>query len=63
MTPNADSGRVISWAEDPDAIDWLNDLLANAGDEWDLDEDMWTIAVRYVRHLEALAHSASSGAP
>lgn len=46
---------VISWAEDGGALEWVNALLANAGDEWDRDEDIWTIALAYVRHLEASA--------
>lgn len=31
----------------------LEDVLRNAGDEWDLDEAADAIAVKYVRHLEA----------
>jgi len=33
----------------------VNELLENAGDEWDRDEAADAIAVRYVRHLEAEA--------
>ena len=52
MSPHAD---YVGWADDPDFQDWLNELLVNAGDEWDSDEAMTSIAVRYVRHLESLA--------
>jgi hypothetical protein len=40
------------WFEDPGFQDWLNELMANAGPEWDIDEAMTSIAVKYVRHLE-----------
>ena len=59
MPPTADTGRVISWYDDPGFQDWLNQLMANAGDEWDTDEAMTAIAIRYVRQLEALAHNDS----
>ena len=54
MTPNADSGRVIEWTDDPDFQDWLNELMENASECcWDQDEAMTWIATQYVRHLEA----------
>lgn len=33
--------------------DFSNEIVANAGDEWDGDEDQEAIAIRYVRWLEA----------
>jgi hypothetical protein len=36
----------------------VGEILQNAGDEWDRDEAGEAIAVRYVRHLEAIADAA-----
>ena len=36
-----------------DASYLAEDILRNAGDEWDLDEAAESIAVKYVRHLES----------
>jgi hypothetical protein len=42
----------VTWADDPGFQDWLNELLSNAGPEWDKDVAMSAIAIDYVRWLE-----------
>jgi hypothetical protein len=42
------------WVDDPDCVDWMNDLCENAPECcWDDDVDQPEIILRYVRHLEA----------
>ena len=43
----------LVWTDGEAYQDWLNDLMAHAGDEWDADEAMEAIATRYVHHLVA----------
>lgn len=38
--------------------EWVNEILSGAPDDWDGDESGESIAVAYVRHLEALARQA-----
>ena len=44
-----------------DASVLAGQILRDAGDEWDLDEAAESIAVRYVRHLEARCTLAGAG--
>jgi hypothetical protein len=46
-----------------DASYLAEEILRDAGDEWDLDEAAESIAVKYVRHLEAQVAAAQDGAP
>jgi hypothetical protein len=41
------------WPDEGEYQDWLNELMENAGDEFDGDEAMESLAIKYVRALEA----------
>jgi hypothetical protein len=41
------------WDATYDTGELAGDILANVGDEWDLDQSIESIAIEYVRHLEA----------
>lgn len=49
--------RAMQETADEQWQEFSNEIVANAGDEWDGDDDQETIAIRYVRHLEAEARS------
>lgn len=39
--------------DEPEFVDYLNELVENTCDCWDGDDDESAIALAYVRHLEA----------
>lgn len=51
----------MAWdVDDPEYVDWLNELVENAPSHYDGDEAQEAIVVRYVRDLEAAAAAAKN---
>jgi hypothetical protein len=48
------------YLDDPDYVDWLNELIENAPSRYDADEAQEAIVLRYVRDLEAVVAEAKN---
>jgi hypothetical protein len=48
------------YLDDPDYVDWLNELVENAPSHYDGDEAQEAIVLRYVRDMEAVVAEAKN---